>query len=105
MIRTNIDCCYAGTTDVSTNAVVAETGSGRRFLHTHNFATLAGAERMVARVIEAGYINEDHWVEIDPVYGSEAFSDQEAEAYIYAEALRAGHITEAEVPDVIRTLL
>jgi hypothetical protein len=105
MNRTQIARCYSGETDINTIAAIAETASGRRFLQLHNFSTVESAQRFADRVKAAGSIDEQHWAELDPVYGSEASADEQAEASLYAEGLRSGVIGEADVPENIRTLL
>ena len=54
--------------------------SGRRWEHEHNFDTAQDAEKLAARVnaaLEAGRkIRRKHWLEIDPVYGSDAYDRQ-----------------------------
>lgn len=105
MDRTKISSCYAGETDVNTIAVVAETASGRRFLQLHDFATLKSAQSFAGRVKATGSIAEQHWVELDPIYGSEASAEEQFEASLYSQALSSGWIGEADVPEAIRTLL
>lgn len=105
MTRTKIDCSYAGDTGLGYFSVVAETSYGRRFLHLHNFQSLEKAERTVARVINSGSIDEQHWAELEPIYGTDASADEQFEASVYAEGLRNGVIGEADVPDCLRALL
>ena len=110
MNRTKIINCYAGDTE-SYFTVIAETAEGRRLASFPNgtapgmFPTLERAERFAARVDAAGSIDEQHWIELDPIYGSPAYEGQAFEAAAYAESLRSGAISEADVPDNLRTLL
>jgi hypothetical protein len=72
--------------------VVAEAHDGRRWAHDHLFvasrrdalAVLARAERLCSR-IQAAYdagrrLDQAHWREIDPAYGSDAYVAQDVEA-------------------------
>lgn len=108
--RTKIARCYAGEIE-NYFTVVAETKSGRRFASYPNgmgpgmFPTMERAQRFAEKVKAKGSINETHWLELDPVYGSEASADEQAEASMYAEALGRGVIAEADVPEVFRALL
>lgn len=80
--------------------VQVETPCGRRFSHEHRFLTSqpfyteegyegftdereekrAQAERLADRVRSAGRINLDHWIEVQPVYGSQAYVGQGGDA-------------------------
>ena len=53
----------------------ATTPKGRRFIHSHTFATTEAerAERLVARIKDAGRINIYHWNETFEIYGSDAW--------------------------------
>ena len=57
--------------------------SGRRWEHDHNFNTAEDAEKLAAKVnaaLEAGRkLRRKHWLEIDPVYGSDAYDRQGVE--------------------------
>ena len=55
--------------------VCATTRRGRRFIHSHIFdaTEVDRAERLVARIKDAGRINLDHWNETYEVYGSDAW--------------------------------
>ena len=59
--------------------VVAESATGRRWVHHHGFDAPYGAERLAARVTEARVINLDHWVETYPIYGSSAWEVEDGE--------------------------
>jgi len=80
--------------------VQVETPCGRRFSHKHGFPTSelcytedgheaftdereekrAQAERLADRIRSAGRINLDHWFEVQPVYGSQAYVGQGGDA-------------------------
>jgi hypothetical protein len=81
--------------------VVIEAHDGRRWAHDHRFVTRGNdgaevalrAERLRAR-IEASYnggapLDGAHWVEIDPLYGSDAYVSQGVEAERAAAERRA----------------
>ena len=55
--------------------VYATTPRGRRFIHSHIFDTteVDRADRLVARIKDAGRINLDHRNETYEVYGSDAW--------------------------------
>jgi hypothetical protein len=88
------------------NQVLAETADGQRFiLSGFSHRDLDRVEAMAKRVRDRGYINLAHWVETWPRYGSDAFLNEEAEAGMWASAIRDGFANEADVPDNLRTLL
>lgn len=87
--------------------VVAETENGRRWAHRSAFVDREpeGAEAkadMLLQRIEAtgGQINLDHWDEIDPAYGSDAYQGLDNERYFrnreISDAHDAGEISETE---------
>lgn len=104
-VRTKIARCYAGETEANTIALVAETRSGRRFLHSHNFRTLEGAQRRAEAVKAKGTIDLAHWAELDPVYGSSSWLAQAAEAASYKIGMREGYVTYDQVPEALRAYL
>ena len=59
--------------------VVAESSTGRRWVHREAFAKAEFAERLAARVQAAGVISLEHWVETYPVYGSAAWEVEDGE--------------------------
>ncbi len=91
--------------------VYLETPRGERFLHNYaldSFKAEALAKKVKAAVDAKGLeaLNMDHWMESDfPRYGSDAFLEQEAEAFAAANLVRSGHASEADMPTHIRTLL
>lgn len=71
-------------------SVIAETKNGRRWAHDHTFYAKrndpSGSERVMAlrarieRAYAAGHkLDQRHWIEIDPCYGSEAYVEQDIE--------------------------
>jgi len=58
-------------------------------------------------VCDKGSINPDKWVFHRAIYGSPAFEAEEAEAHMYATAIRSGACSEDDplIPTNIRTLL
>ena len=56
--------------------LVLETDHGERLRHTYFFAEEERAERLAARVVEAGSINTENWSYMEPRYGSAAYVDQ-----------------------------
>lgn len=72
-------------------AVVAESPTGRRWVHREAFAKVEVAGRVARRVEAAGVINLEHWVETYPVYGSAAWEVEDGErAANLRFALQAG---------------
>jgi hypothetical protein len=72
--------------------VWAEKPCGRRWQHERSFAGQHEAQRLLDR-IEAAHrggrrLNLDHWVEIDPAYGSDAYVSQGIEGQRAAEERR-----------------
>ena len=94
----------AGTGNYS---VVAATAAGNNFVLAHAFESEAAAEATARKVEAAGSIDEDRWVFWRTTYGSAAFAEEEAEAYLYASAIRSGACSEDDpsIPNNIRTLL
>ncbi len=100
----------AGAVDTQGNgdfSVVASTAAGKNFVLCHSFDSESSAEATARRVRDAGSIDEARWVFWRTTYGSAAFEDEEAEAYMYASAIRSGACSEDDpsIPDNIRTLL
>jgi hypothetical protein len=62
--------------------VVAESATGRRWVHKQDFDTAEGAERLAARVEKARVIDLTHWVETYPVYGSSAWEVEDGERHL-----------------------
>lgn len=86
--------------------VVAETARGFRFiLANYGHRDADRVARLAAKVQAEGSINADLWVDHWPRYGSEAYEDQAFEASCYAEGIRNGVISEADVPSHLATLL
>ena len=94
-----------GEWDHKVHLVFATTKRGERFVLHHRFKTYAKAEATAIRVMEDGTIDPELWNSTYPVYGSAAYEDESFEASMYADSIRAGHMSEADVPDYIRTLL
>tara|TARA_R110000850_G_scaffold241815_1_gene366414 strand:+ start:261 stop:587 length:327 start_codon:yes stop_codon:yes gene_type:complete len=88
-------------------SVVAATAVGHNFVLAHAFESEAAAEATARKVETAGSIDEDRWVFRRTTYGSAAFAEEEAEAFVYANAIRSGAFSEDDpsIPDNIRTLL
>lgn len=92
--------------------IIAETPTGRRFAHSAYSLTYASGhsktEITSARLEELAHhlnttkpeLNEDHWHEIDPQYGSEAYISQGTEAKNryreIRESVAAGEMGEGE---------
>lgn len=100
----------AGALDIDGNgnySVVASTAVGNNFVLAHAFESAAAAEATARKVEAAGSIDEDCWVFWRTTYGSAAFEAEEAEAYLYASAIRSGACSEDDpsIPNNIRTLL
>jgi len=93
-----------GTGDYS---VVASTAYGNNFVLCHRFDSEEAAEVVARKVERVGSIDEDRWVLWRTTYGSAAFEEEEAEAFLYASSIRSGAISEDDpaIPDNIRTLL
>ncbi|MBM3596428.1 MAG: hypothetical protein FJX31_11880 [Alphaproteobacteria bacterium] len=77
--------------------VVAEAANGRRWQHQHSFITAsmngdggcaARAEKLRVRIADAyaagRRLDTQHWVEIDPAYGSDAYVEQDVDAHRWA---------------------
>ena len=100
----------AGAVDTQGNghyAVCASTAAGHNFLLCHHFDSREAAEATAHKVRDAGSIDEARWVFWRTTYGSAAFEAEEAEAFMYASAIRSGACSENDpsIPDNIRTLL
>lgn len=84
--------------------VVAEADNGARIAHRYSFDNEADAEKLCKRIRYAfGYgrpLNLDHWDEIDPAYGSEAYQVLDNQRFFrnreIDEAHDAGEISEYE---------
>jgi len=103
-----IKISQAGAIDVNGSGnwtVAADTPRGDVYLLAHNWEDERRAEAFSKRVMERGTIDPDRWVHWRTVYGSDAFQEEEAEAYMYASSLRAGVGRLEDVPENIRTLL
>lgn len=88
-------------------SVVASTAAGNNFILCHSFDSEEAAEATAHKVRDAGSIDEARWVFWRTTYGSAAFEAEEAEAFMYASAIRSGACSENDsaIPDNIRTLL
>lgn len=88
-------------------SVVASTATGNNFVLCHSFDSEGAAKATARKVREAGSIDEARWVFWRTTYGSAAFEAEEAEAHIYASAIRSGAASEDDpmIPDTIRELL
>ena len=100
----------AGVVDTQGNghySVVASTSVGNNFILCHAFESEGAAEAVAHKVRDAGSIDEARWVFWRTTYGSAAFEAEEAEAFMYASAIRSGACSENDpsIPDNIRTLL
>lgn len=82
--------------------VVAEEPSGRRWAHSRVFTddgVWQRGERQAAQMltrIEAAYaagraLDPDHWQEIDPAYGSDAYQGLDNECYFRNREIMAAH--------------
>lgn len=109
-VRTKIDRCYAGEADTYFT-VVAETKSGRRFASMPYgeapgmFPTLERAQRFATKVTAKGSIDPQHWVELDPIYGSAAWLAQATEAASYKIGLSEGWLKMDDVPEALQAYL
>ena len=75
----------------------AERADGRRWQHERSFSAQHEAQRLLDR-IEAAHrggrrLNRDHWIEIDPCYGSEAYVAQGIEGQRAAAERREAGLT------------
>ena len=82
-------------------SVIAEAKNGRRWGHDHTFVSRHNgddcgerAEALRAR-IERAYaaglkLDQNHWREIDPCYGSEAYVEQDVDAHRAAREREEG---------------
>ena len=88
-------------------SVVASTALGNNFVLNSMFDNEAAATAVARTVAAAGSIDEARWVFWRTTYGSAAFVEEEAEADMYAHAIRSGAFSEDDpsIPDNIRTLL
>tara|TARA_R110002110_G_scaffold202942_3_gene414091 strand:+ start:8989 stop:9330 length:342 start_codon:yes stop_codon:yes gene_type:complete len=100
----------SGAVDIDGNgnySVVASTAAGNNFVLCHHFEDEASAKALGRKVAAAGSIDEARWSFWRTTYGSAAFVEEEAEADMYAHAIRSGAFSEDDpsIPDNIRTLL
>jgi hypothetical protein len=88
-------------------SVTASTPTGNNFVLRHCFDSKEAAEDVARKVDAAGAIDESRWSFWRTTYGSAAFEVEEAEAHMYAIAIRSGACSEDDpsIPDNIRTLL
>ena len=88
-------------------SVVASTADGNNFVLCHRFNSEEAAEVVARKVEGVGSIDEDRWDFWRTTYGSAAFVEEEAEAFLYAGAIRSGAVSEDDpaIPANIRTLL
>lgn len=88
-------------------SVIASTATGNNFVLCHSFDSEGAAKATARKVREAGSIDEARWVFWRTTYGSAAFEAEEAEAHMYASAIRSGACSEDDpaIPDTIRELL
>lgn len=107
MNRTKI--IEAGAVDIDGNgfySLLAEAADGSRFiLGNYGHRDADRVARLAAKVQAEGSINEDLWIGHHPRYGSEAYEADAREASFYADGLRLCAISEADVPDNLRTML
>ena len=83
----------------------SECGYSFHFQNAYLFTSDEQAHRFVKRVEARGSIDPELWNRGYPVYGSDAFVDQEREASYYAGQVRAEKLDLDSVPDCFRTLL
>lgn len=57
--------------------VVGEQSDGSRMGHFKNFDTVEEAEKLAERVNQKLVINAEHWVSMEPCYGSRAYAIEE----------------------------
>ena len=103
--RLKVDFVDFGTHDGRTWGVEASTEFGHRFHHPHVFDSEAQAHAFVKKVERVGSIDTSLWTQGRPCYGSDAFVAEERQAHAWAQSIRAGHCSEEQVPDSLRTLL
>lgn len=104
-IRTKIARCYAGQREDGRPVICAETRSGGRYMLMHVFSTMEGAQRRAAAVTAKGSIDRDLWDELEPIYGTSAWTAMRAEAASYTIGLREGYATIDMVPEALRAYL
>ena len=88
------------------NYVEARTAHGEVYAHVASFG-LTERQRwdLVDRIRAAGEIYLDHWNFVRTVYGSNAYLEEEGEAFFYAQGIRSGAGSIEDVPENIRAML
>jgi hypothetical protein len=108
MSRTPItNACAADLDGDGVFYVVASTAHGNNYVLDYRFDDEESARALGRKVAAAGSIDESRWVFLRTVYGSAAFEVEEAEASLYANAIRSGSLHEDDpaIPGNIRELL
>jgi hypothetical protein len=85
--------------------IVAETSRGARYILRGLFVDEAATDYLAAKVRAFGSIDPDKWTEFYPVYGSDAWADEDAEAQPYRVAVQAGFMHEDDVPEAFQAIL
>ena len=62
---------------------VIEFNDGKRIAHFQEWKDDTEALKVLDRVKERGYIDLDYWNEIDPVYGSKYFQENDGEKWLF----------------------
>ena len=106
MTRVKVDYVECGEIDGEWGVEAhTEYGDKFHFQNAYLFTSDEQAHRFVKRVEARGSIDPELWNKGYPVYGSDAFVDQEREASYYAGQVRAEKLDLDSVPDCFRTLL
>ena len=106
MTRVKVDYVDCGEIDGEWGVEAhTEYGDKFHFQNAYLFTSDEQAHRFVKRVEDRGSIDPELWNKGYPVYGSDAFVDQEREASYYAGQVRAEKLDLDSVPDCFRTLL
>jgi hypothetical protein len=103
--RLKVNFVRFGSEDGRTWSVEATTERGQRWHLCQRLDDEGVAARLVKKIEAVGSINTDHWNRGFNVFGSDAFVAEEREAHAWAQSVRAGHCSEEQVPDSLRTLL
>lgn len=103
-VLTKIAHCDVGMIDRSI-VIIVEAANGRRWQLGHEFKTISAANKTAEKIVARGSIDGSLWDELPPVYGSESWREEEAEAVMYADCIRQGVCSENDVPDALRVYL
>lgn len=104
MERTKISYCDVGQIG-AVIVIMVQAANGRRWQLNHEFKSFESANKVARKIVARGSIDGSLWSEIPPVYGSDAWREEEAEAVMYADCIRQGLCREDDVPDALRVYL